>query len=66
MSAFPVSTYQGELTVLGVTLRMHVLDDGTRVIEKGGIDELFATMAEDPLDQDDADRLAKFIKGPPA
>lgn len=64
MSDLPMSEHQGEITVLGVVLKMHVLEDGRRVVEKDGIDELFATLAEEPLTQEDAERLARFIKGP--
>ena len=36
----PVSVWQGEMTLLGVVLHLHVLDDGTRIIEAADIHAL--------------------------
>ncbi len=38
MAETPVSVWQGEMRLLGVVLHLHVLDDGTRIIEEQGHD----------------------------
>lgn len=42
MSAEPVSVWQGEIQMSGVTLHVHVLSDGTRIIEADDLNELVA------------------------
>ena len=38
--ADPVSVWQGELRLSGITLHCHVLDDGTRIIEAADVHAL--------------------------
>ncbi len=57
----PIS--QGEFTVAGITLKVHNLDNGQRVIEKEGMDELMAKMFDGSLDASDAMRAAQIVNG---
>lgn len=60
----PVSVWQGELSLSGVTLHVHVLNDGTRIIEAGGMEALFeAWGAGVPLDQAEAAAFARWQRG---
>lgn len=48
---------------MGVTLVVHHLDNGQRIIEADGLHELFEkTVAGDLLPQDEADALAKALR----
>lgn len=60
MSAPPTSLAQKSLTVAGITLELHVLDNGQRVIGKDGMDALMAKMDEGGLSADDAKKVAAW------
>lgn len=57
----PQSIGFGELQIGSVTLRCHMLDNGQRVIEKEGIEQLFS---EDfGLTPEMAEQIVRFIRG---
>jgi hypothetical protein len=59
-----VSVWQGELTMLGVTLHLHVLDDGTRVIEEQDVVAFMAAMERGgPLSEEEAAAFARWQRG---
>ena len=60
----PVSVWQGEMTLLGVVLHLHVLDDGTRIIEAADMVALLEAMGRGgPVDEDEiADQMAAFAR----
>ncbi len=54
----------GKITVSGVTLHVHVLNDGSRVIEAPDVERLFQVWANGtPLAMQEAEVAAHFIKG---
>lgn len=57
------SVAQAEFTVGGVTLVVHNLETGQRVIEKEGMDALLLKMRDGGLDPRDAMRAVQIIKG---
>jgi hypothetical protein len=61
----PQSIWSGELNVFGVSLRVHVLDNGQRIIEEQSLADLFNPEREFVDDDIDASalKLATFIKG---
>jgi hypothetical protein len=63
--SLPKSVYKSELNVCGVTLRVHVLDDGRRVIDAADIDALFQAWAFEGArwDEDDLERLCRWAMG---
>jgi len=64
MADAPVSVWQGEMTLLGVVLHLHVLDDGTRIIEAADMVALLEAMGRGgPVDEDEvADQMAAFAR----
>lgn len=58
----PASVACSEMTIGTVTLRVHVLDDGRRIVEQAGMDEVLEAMAAGSLDPADALRLAAWLK----
>jgi hypothetical protein len=59
-----VSVWQGELTMLGVTLHLHVLDDGTRVIEEQDVVAFMAAMERGgSLSEEEAAAFARWQRG---
>ena len=64
MSGPPVSVWQGEMTLLGVVLHLHVLDDGMRIIEAADMVALLEAMGQGgPVDEDEvADQMAAFAR----
>lgn len=64
-SALPASIASETLTVMGVALVVHVLEDGQRIIETDGFHALIEAMAAGPMTAADADTLTRAIKGPP-
>jgi hypothetical protein len=62
MSRLPESKAMASTTVAGVTLELHVLDDGRRVIRKEGMDALFAKMATGSISSADVSKLAMWAR----
>ena len=59
-----VSVWQGEMTLLGVTLHLHVLDDGTRIIEAQDMVALLEAMESGgPVDDDEMAAFARWQIG---
>ena len=64
MSAEPVSVWQGEITMSGVTLHVHVLDDGQRIIESADMEALMKAWTDGaPVDEDEAAAFASWQRG---
>jgi hypothetical protein len=61
--ALPQAIATSEMTIGGITLRCHVLDDGRRVLEADGMDRLVEALEAGELDVQDADRLGRWMKG---
>lgn len=61
----PKSIARDTLNVMGVTLVVHVLDDGRRIIEGDGLQNLFAAMSNSTMtmSQEEADVLAGVVRG---
>ena len=60
----PVSVWQGELNLLGVTLHVHVLDNGQRIIEADDMYAFMEAMASGAeVDQDEAAAFARWMHG---
>lgn len=60
----PVSVWQGELSMSGVTLRVHVLSDGSRVIEAADLEALIEAWGRGvPVDEDEAAAFARWQRG---
>ena len=63
MSEPPVSVWQGEMTLLGVVLHVHVLDDGTRIIEAADMVALLEAMGRgEPGEDEVADQTAALAR----
>ena len=64
MTAEPVSVWQGELSMSGVTLHVHVLSDGTRIIEAADLNELMVAWGRGvPVDDAEAAAFARWQHG---
>jgi hypothetical protein len=64
MADTPVSVWQGEMTLLGVTLHVHVLDDGTRIIEAQDMAAFLEAMERDRVvDEDEMAAFARWLRG---
>jgi hypothetical protein len=64
MSETPVSVWQGEMTLLGVVLHVHVLDDGTRIIEAGDMALLLEAMEHGGrADEGEMAAFARWLRG---
>jgi len=60
----PVSVWQGELSLSGVTLHVHVLDDGTRIIEADDMAALLEAWQRGiPVDEAEAAAFARWQRG---
>lgn len=63
-NATPQSIREGTLTIFGVELKVHHLDNGQRIIEEESIIRLFERMAEPDcptMSQRECELLARFI-----
>jgi hypothetical protein len=59
----PTSIAQNTLTIMGVELTVHVLDNGQRIIEGDGVERLLGAMASgEIISETDALELAKIIR----
>jgi hypothetical protein len=64
MTDTPVSVWTGEMTLLGVTLHVHVLDDGTRIIEAGDMAALLEAMEHaGRAEEDEMAAFARWLRG---
>jgi hypothetical protein len=64
MSVLPQSIWSGSLHFLGVEMRVHVLDDGQRIIEADGFAAfLRALEGGSTISQLEAESLARFAQG---
>lgn len=64
MAEEPVSVWQGEMTLLGVVLHLHVLDDGTRIVEAQDMAALLGAMERGgPVDEDAMAAFARWLRG---
>jgi len=60
----PFAVWSGEFRVGGVTLKCHVLSDGTRVIERESVAEFFNMLAgEEPIDPREMEAFARWQRG---
>ena len=67
MAETPVSVWQGEMTLLGVKLHFHVLNDGTRIIEAEDMVALLEAMGGGgPADEDEIAAFARWQQGEPS
>lgn len=66
MAEMPVSVWQGEMSLLGVTLHLHVLEDGTRIVEAQDMVALLDAMEHGgPVDEDEMAAFARWQRGDP-
>ena len=64
MSAEPVSVWQGELSMSGVSLHVHVLSDGQRIIEAADMAALMkAWESGAAVDEAEAAAFARWQRG---
>lgn len=60
----PVSVWQGEMIISGVVLHLHVLDDGTRIIEAVDVEALMNAWARGvPVLEEEAAAFARWQRG---
>lgn len=60
----PISVWQGEMVLSGITLHLHVLSDGTRIIEADGLAALLAAWeAGAAVDEGEAAAFACWQQG---
>lgn len=60
----PVAVWSGELTLSGVTLHVHVLDSGWRIIEAADLDALMRAWAEGAeMTRAEAEAFARWQRG---
>ena len=64
MTAEPVSVWQGEMHMSGLTLHVHVLSDGQRIIEAGDVAALMKAWESGvPVDEAEAATFARWQRG---
>jgi hypothetical protein len=64
MATDPVSVWQAELSMSGVTLHVHVLSDGTRIIEADDLAALMEAWERGvPVDEAEAAAFAHWQRG---
>lgn len=64
MTADPVSVWQGEMHLSGVTLHVHVLSNGQRIIEADDLAALMAAWERGvPVDEAEAAAFARWQRG---
>jgi len=60
----PRSISTGEVSIMGITLRVHQLDNGQRIIEASDFERFMQALAEGtPMTQEEAQELARHLKG---
>lgn len=60
MESYSIS--EGELKLNGLTLKVHTLKDGRRIIEENSLIQFMEYMQKGLLTEEDANDVAKFIK----
>lgn len=64
MTADPVSVWQGKLHLSGVTLHVHVLSDGRRIIEAAGLEALLEAWGRGvPVDEAEVAAFSRWQRG---
>jgi hypothetical protein len=64
MAETPVSVWSGEMRLFGVTLHLHVLEDGTRIVEAQDMAALMEAMEQGaPVDGDEMGAFARWLRG---
>lgn len=67
MSAIPQATWSGEINIAGLTLHVHVLDDGRRIIDAADVEAFFAWLGGNGTSDEEireaSETVARFIKG---
>lgn len=66
MEKLPTVTHSGELTLFGVTISVHHLDNEQRVIEQDDVTKLFEAMSEPDAPQStqaDLEKAAAILTG---
>ena len=60
----PKSVWQGSFHIGGIELICHVLDDGTRIIDKESLEHFFASLESNEFDADgDLEAFAIWQRG---
>lgn len=62
MEHLPTAVSSSEITLFGVTLHCHVLDDGQRIIEAEDVSRLFAAMENTEREQAQIEGLEEFAR----
>lgn len=64
MNAIPNATYEGSVDIAGITLHCYLLDDGRRIIDMEGVNQLLRAFAEGlELSDEDAQKLVAVKDG---
>lgn len=63
MSDMPAAVETREAVFGGITLRLHYLDDGQRVIEAEGMDRMARAMQAGTFPRAEAARAMRWVKG---
>jgi len=59
----PTSTHSGRMTLLGVEVELHVLDNGQRVFEAEGFKRLLDALFSGSHSEEDLAAVARTVKG---
>lgn len=59
----PKAISESTIRVCGIEVKVFILDDGQRVIDKDSMDKVFALMSTGKLPAAEAARLARWAKG---
>ena len=60
----PEPVYQGSISIMGVELKVHVLDDGRRIIESESFVDFCEALGKGPKPTtEEIETLARFMKG---
>lgn len=63
MHDIPASVETREAVFGGITLRLHFLSDGQRVIEKEGVDKMMRAMQRGTFPEKEAERASRWVNG---
>jgi len=64
MAETPASVWHGEMSLFGVKLHLHVLDDGRRIVEAADMAALLEAMEHGgPVDEDEIAAFARWQRG---
>ena len=60
----PTSVHQGSIFIMGVELKVHVLDDGRRIIASDSFVDFLRALEDGPQPtKEEMEALARFMKG---